>query len=51
MNELSKLIKELCTDGVEYKIVNEIVDIAKAPCKIANKEYLTTGKYIIIDQG
>ena len=51
MEKIDELIKEICTEGVEFKLVGEIVNVISAPKKLNKTEYLDSGKIPIIDQG
>ena len=51
MSKIEKLIKELCPDGVEHKKMCEIMKNISPPKKITKNDYLTDGKYPILDQG
>lgn len=55
MSEISKMIEELCSNGVEYKTINDliknkIINTLTPSFKIKSNDYLKDGKYPIISQ-
>ena len=51
MSKLDELIKKLCPDGVDFYRINDLVDIITPRNKIKKKDYQSSGRYPIIDQG
>jgi type I restriction enzyme S subunit len=50
MNRIDQLIEELCPEGVEYRLIKDVVRNVVAPKKIKREHYNLQGWYPIVDQ-
>ena len=51
MSGLAELIRELCPDGVERVKIGNIASVIRPSGKVKSLEYLSFGKYPVVDQG
>lgn len=51
MSKIEELIQEYCPDGVEYFPINDLCKTVTPKIKVKSNDYLSTGRYPVIDQG
>lgn len=51
MIDLKTIIEQHCPDGVDFKKIDDVCKTVSPKIKIKSREYLSEGKYPVIDQG